>query len=64
MKNLREKRLIFSLRNSGERLPKKENDYSVVSVKMSKVQEKEDIDIDTDTSNEYYYIEPKPVKII
>lgn len=55
---------MFSLRNSGERLPKKENDYSVVSVKMSKVQEKEDIDIDTDTSNEYYYIEPKPVKII
>ena len=55
---------MFSMRDSGERPPKKENDYSLVSVKMTKVEEKEDIDIDSDTSNEYYYIEPKPVKII
>ena len=55
---------MFSMRESGERRPKKENDYSLMSVKMNKVDEKEDIDIDSDTSNEYYYIEPKPVKII
>ena len=61
---MREKRLMFSMRDSAERRPKKENDYSLVSVKMTNVQGKEDIDNDSDTSNEYYYIEPKPVKII